>query len=153
MKYILFTLILCLLLTGCGRQPVQTAHFSVSRADTCITLDAPAEPVLAALGAPFGYGESLAPGRAGVEKTYRFQGLKLRTYPGQDGERILGVTITAGGQRTPEGIAVGDSAAQVRQCFGPQAIREDRCTLRRPHEQMEVRLQNNVVASIAYSLI
>ena len=153
MKYILFTLILCLLLTGCGRQPVQTAHFSVSRADTCITLDAPAEPVLAALGAPFGYGESLAPGRAGVEKTYRFQGLKLRTYPGQDGERILGVLITDGSMGTPEGIRVGDSASRVRECFGQDAIQGNRCTIQTASEKMVLLLENNLVASIQCSLI
>lgn len=153
MKYILFTLILCLLLTGCGRQPVQTAHFSVSRADTCITLDAPAEPVLAALGAPFGYGESLAPGRAGVEKTYRFQGLKLRTYPGQDGERILGVLITDGSMGTPEGIRVGDSASRVRECFGQDAIQSGCCTVSREGEQMVVLLEHNVVTAIQYTLI
>lgn len=151
MKRLSLVLILGILPSGCGEVPQPC--FCVKRGDISITLDAPAEPVLSALGVPFGYGERKSSRGSGVERTYRFSGLRLVTYEGRDGERILGVTITAGGQRTPEGIAVGDSAAQVRQCFGPQAIREDRCTLRRPHEQMEVRLQNNVVASIAYSLI
>ena len=69
MKYFLFTLILCLLLTGCGRKEPQMSHFSVSRNDTQITLDAPAEPVLKALGAPFGYGEYRSGAHSGVEKS------------------------------------------------------------------------------------
>ena len=151
MKRPSLVLILCILLSGCAEAP--QPHFCVTHSEIAITLDAPAEPVLSALGVPFGYGERKSSRGSGVEKIYRFSGLRLVTYESRDGERILGVTITASGQKTPEGIAVGDSAAQVRQCFGPQAIREDRCTLRRSHEQMEVRLQNNVVASIAYSLI
>lgn len=152
MKYILISLILCLLLTGCGKQPPETAHFSVSRDDTLIALDAPAEPVLAALGAPFGYGEYQSGSRAGVEKTYRFQGLNLRTYPGQDGERILGVMITDNSLPTPEGIRVGDSASRVRECFGSDAIQSDCCTISRNGEKMVVLLEHNVVTAIQYSL-
>ena len=151
MKRLPLVLILCALLSGCAEAP--QPHFSVTRSEIAITLDAPAEPVLSVLGAPFGYGERKSSRGGGVEKIYRFTGMRLVTYESRDGERILGVTITARGQQTPEGIAVGDSAARVRQCFGPQAIQEGRCTLRRSHEQMEVRLENNVVTSIAYSLV
>ena len=151
MKRLSLVLVLCILLSGCGEVPQPC--FGVKRGDISITLDAPAEPVLSALGAPFGYGERKSSRGRGVEKIYRFSGLRLVTYESRDGERILGVTITASGQKTPEGIAVGDSAAQVRRCFGPEAICEGRCTLRRSGERMEVRLQNNVVTSIAYSLI
>lgn len=152
MKYFLFTLILCLLLTGCGRKEPQMSHFSVSRNDTQITLDAPAEPVLKALGAPFGYGEYRSGAHSGVEKTYRFQGLKLRTYPGRDGERILGVMITEEGHQTPEGISIGDSAARVRERFGSDAIQSGCCTVSREGEKMVVMLENNVVTAIQYTL-
>ena len=151
MKRLLLILVLCVLLSGCAEVP--QPHFCVTCSEIAITLDAPAEPVLSALGVPFGYGERKSSRGRGVEKIYRFSGLRLITYESREGERILGVTITARGQQTPEGIAVGDSAAQVRQCFGPEAIQEGRCTLRRSGERMEVRLQNNVVTSIAYSLI
>ena len=134
MKYFLFTIFLCLLLTGCAQKQVQTEHFSVSRDQTQITLDAPAEPVLKALGAPFGYGEYRSGAHSGVEKTYRFQGLNLRTYSGQDGERILGVMITEEGHQTPEGISIGDSAAQVRERFGSDAIQSGCCTVSRGGE-------------------
>lgn len=153
MKYFLFTIFLCLLLTGCAQKQVQTEHFSVSRDQTQITLDAPAEPVLKALGAPFGYGEYRSGAHSGVEKTYRFQGLNLRTYSGQDGERILGVMITEEGHQTPEGISIGDSAARVRECFGSDAIQSGCCTVSRGGEKMVVMLEHNIVTAIQYTLI
>lgn len=152
MKYFLFTIFLCLLLTGCAQKQVQTEHFSVSRDQTQITLDAPAEPVLKALGAPFGYGEYRSGAHSGVEKTYRFQGLNLRTYSGQDGERILGVMITEEGHQTPEGISIGDSAAQVRERFGSDAIQSGCCTVSRGGEKMVVMLEHNIVTAIQYTL-
>ena len=54
MKTMLILVLLCLLLSGCGKQEAPAAHFSVTRAQTVIALDAPAAPVLEALGAPFG---------------------------------------------------------------------------------------------------
>lgn len=152
MKYFLFTIFFCLLLTGCAQKQVQTEHFSVSRDQTQITLDAPAEPVLKALGAPFGYGEYRSGAHSGVEKTYRFQGLNLRTYSGQDGERILGVMITEEGHQTPEGISIGDSAARVRERFGSDAIQSGCCTVSRGGEKMVVMLEHNIVTAIQYTL-
>lgn len=152
MKYFLFTIFLCLLFTGCAQKQVQTEHFSVSRDQTQITLDAPAEPVLKALGAPFGYGEYRSGAHSGVEKTYRFQGLNLRTYSGQDGERILGVMITEEGHQTPEGISIGDSAARVRERFGSDAIQSGCCTVSRGGEKMVVMLEHNIVTAIQYTL-
>lgn len=153
MKTICLILMLCLLLSGCGKTPEPTVYSSVVGSRTEITLDAPAEPILAALGAPFGYGERKSASRRGVEKTYRFSGLDVRTYQGQDGERILGVIITGSSFRTAEGIAVGDSAARVKECFGPESIREGTCTVCRSREQLVLTLENNLVASIQYSLI
>ena len=153
MKAILMLLMLCLLLSGCGKTPEPTVHFSVSRGETEITLDAPAEPVLAALGTPFGYGEQRGTSRKGVEKTYRFSGLDVRTYQGKDGERILNLLITDDSLETPQGISVGDTAAQVRQCFGQDAIQGNRCTIQTASEKMVLLLENNLVASIQYSLL
>lgn len=153
MKTFCLILMLCLLLSGCGKTPEPTVYSSVQGSNAEITLDAPAEPILAALGAPFGYGERKSADHRGVEKTYRFSGLDVHTYQGQDGERILGLMITGTGFRTPEGIAIGDSAAQVKECFGPESIREGTCTVCRSREQMVLTLENNVVTAITYSLV
>lgn len=153
MKTMLTLVFLCLLLCGCGKQEIPTTHFSVTRAQTIIALDAPAAPVLEALGAPFGYGEQRGTSRKGVEKTYRFSGLDVRTYQGKDGERILNLLITDDSLETPQGISVGDTAAQVRQCFGQDAIQGNRCTIQTASEKMVLLLENNLVASIQYSLL
>lgn len=153
MKTTLMLLLLCLMLCGCGKQEVPTTHFSVTRQETVIALDAPAAPVLEALGAPFGYGEQRGTSRKGVEKTYRFSGLDVRTYQGRDGERILDLTITDSGLETPQGICVGDTASKVRQCFGEDSIQGNRCTVQTDSERMVLLLENNRVASIQYSLL
>ena len=153
MKTVCLILMLCLLLSGCGKRAEPMVYSSVQGTRTEITLDAPAEPVLTALGAPFGYGERKSADYRGVEKTYRFSGLDVRTYLSQDGERILGVNITGSDFRTPEGIAVGDSAAQVRSCFGENAIQGNTCTIQTASEKMVLLLENNLVASIQYSLV
>lgn len=150
-KYCILIPLLCLALTGCGEKTV--AHTTVLRRDVPIGLSAPAGPVLAALGAPFGYGEHKGHGRSGVEKTYRFAGLRLETFEGRGGERILGMTITDRETQTPEGIAVGDSAAAVRSRFGDGALRGDCCTVLREKEKLEILLQNGVVAAISYTLL
>ena len=151
MKRLSLVLILCALLSGCGEIPQPC--FCVNRGDISITLDAPAEPVLSALGAPFGYGERKSSRGRGVEKIYRFSGLRLVTYESRDGERILGVLITDGSMGTPEGIRVGDSASRVRERLGQDAIQSGCCTVSREGEQMMVLLEHNVVTAIQYTLI
>ena len=136
--------------SGMGREFVRQLSGYVSVDE--IWAVARREAVLEALGAPFGYGESLSGSHAGVEKTYRFQGLNLRTYPGQDGERILGVMITDSSLQTPEGICVGDSASRVRERFGNDAIQSGCCTVSRDGEIMVVLLEHNVVTAIQYCL-
>lgn len=148
-KYFALALLLCLLLTGCGSEKA-TVHTMVLRGDVPIALSAPAEPVLAALGAPFEYGEHS--GQTGLEKTYRFAGLGLKTVEADGCERILGMTITDGNILAPDGIAVGDSAKQVYARFGADAFREGYCTVFRNREKLEILLQNGVVTAISYSL-
>ena len=152
-KLFLALLAFCLTLTGCGRQQARAGFTTVMRQDVAISLNAPAGPVLAALGAPFGYGESKSGVYAGVEKTYQFTGLRLKTFQSQDGERILGMMITAAGTQTPEGICVGDSAARVRECFGEDAIRDNCCVVSRSQEQLTVLLEHDVVTAIQYTLL
>ena len=96
-KYLILFLIFCLLLTaftGCGRTQSLSRYTTVMHRDIPIALNAPAAPILAALGAPFGYGESKSGVYRGVEKTYEFTGLRVKTFQSGDEERILGVMIT-----------------------------------------------------------
>ncbi len=152
-KYLIPMLIFCLMLTGCSKGAAHSGYTSVLRQNVEIALNAPAGPILAALGAPFGYGESKSGVYSGVEKTYQFSGLRLKTFESQDGERILGMMITDSGMQTPEGIAVGDTAEQVRSCFGEDAIENNCCIVSRRQEQMVVLLEHDVVTAIQYTLL
>lgn len=152
-KLFLALLAFCLTLTGCGRQQTRSGFTTVTRQGVAISLNAPAGPVLAALGAPFGYGESKSGVYAGVEKTYQFTGLRLKTFQSQDGERILGVMITDSGMQTPDGLSIGDPAARVRECFGNDAIQNNCCIVSRPQEQMIVLLEHDVVTAIQYTML
>lgn len=152
-KYFVLLMIVCLCLTGCGKRLSQTGYTTLLCADVSIALNAPAAPVLAALGAPFGYGESKSGVYSGVEKTYQFSGLRLKTFQAQDGERILGMMITDKNLTTPDGLAVGDTAQQVRSCFGENCIQDNCCIINRDQEQMIVLLENNFVTAIQYTLV
>lgn len=152
-KFAIALLAFCLTLAGCGKQQTRAGFTTLMRQDVPIALNAPAAPVLAALGAPFGYGESKSGLYSGVEKTYQFTGLRLKTFQSQDGERILGVMITSAGMQTPEGISVGDDAARVRECLGEETIENDCCIVTRSREKMVVLLEHDVVTAIQYTML
>lgn len=154
-KYLILFLIFCLLLTalsGCGRVQSLSRYTTVMHRDIPIALNAPAAPILAALGAPFGYGESKSGVYAGVEKTYEFSGLRVKTFQSGDEERILGVMITDKAMQTPDGISIGDPASRVMECFGADAIQDNCCVVSRKQERMVVLLEHNVVTAIQYTL-
>lgn len=155
-KKLILILLAAILLSGCGAQKtvmIPGSHFTALREGTEIALGAPAGPVLDVLGAPFGYAESKSANYSGVEKTYRFSGLSLRTYPSDDGDRILGVQITGTTAQTREGITIGASADQVRACYGPDAIRNNLCVISRSKETLVVQLKNDVVTDIRYEMM
>lgn len=151
-KYLMMLMLFALLLAGCGKKQTMSRYTTVMRQDIPIALNAPAEPVLKALGAPFGYGESKSGVYAGVEKTYAFSGLRVKTFQSSDGERILGVMITDSAMQIPDGIAVGDPASRVTERFGADAIENNCCVVNRSREQMVVLLEHNVVTAIQYTL-
>lgn len=155
-KYLILFLIFCLLLTafsGCGRKQSLSRYTTVMHRDIPIALNAPAAPILAALGAPFGYGESKSGVHNGVEKTYEFSGLRVKTFQSGDEERVLGIMITDNSMQTPEGIAIGDPVSRVAECFGADSIQNDCCVVSRRQEQMVVLLDHNVVTAIQYTLL
>lgn len=145
-----FLLLCAFLLTGCGKAsgPERTGNFAVLQAGTEIALDAPADEVLAQLGAPFRYGEAAGSSLPGVERTYCFSGMELRTYPCEDGDRISSVRITGGNAKTREGLCVGSTAEQVQACFGLDAPPGGSCTVIRAPEAMTLTIQNNMVTQI-----
>ncbi len=156
MKYRWMILLLCVFaLTGCAKSGKiePSKQFKVHSAQTEIALGAPAAPILEALGAPFGYAENKSGIYSGVEKTYRFSGLNLRTYQSEDGDRILGMLITDKSLQTTEGIAIGDTADRVRECYGQDAIQDGHCVVRSNSGRMVLMLKNDVVTAIQYSLV
>lgn len=151
-KFAVIVMLCCLLLAGCGRQLSRADFTTLVRQNVAIALNAPAAPVLDALGAPFGYGESSTL-YSGVEKIYQFSGMRLKTVQSREGERIQGVMITAAGMQTPEGISVGDNIDRVRECLGEWAIENDCCVVNRSREQMVVLLEHDVVTAIQYTVL
>lgn len=152
-KYLILLLIFCLTLAGCGREQSVRQYTTVVHQNVAIALGAPAGPILAALGTPFGYGESKSGVYAGVEKTYAFSGLRVKTYQSGDGERILGLMITDKTMKTPEGISIGDPASRVAECFGAEAIQDDCCVVSRQQVQLVVILEHGAVSAIQYTLL
>lgn len=142
--------LLCLLLAACGAAQVPE-HFSFRAGDTEIRLDAPAEPILGALGSPESSGGTPSCAFPGMEMTYVYPGFCLRTYPAADGERVLGFWFTDGSCQTPEGIRIGSDLAAAESAYG--AAENGRITLHRGEEKLTLLFEDGRVSSIQYSIL
>lgn len=153
MKRIILTLcIISLLLAGCASSgEAAEGHFSMAAGETTLTLDAPAKTALEVLGAPYGYTEAASCAFAGTEKTYDFGTFYLRTYPAEDGDRILGWWFRGGELRTPEGIAIGSHREQVEQAYGE--FTGNACVVTRGEEKLTILLEEDTVTTVQYSLL
>lgn len=117
------TVILCfmLCLTGCGAKPGETlSPFVYEKME--ISMHAPAEDILTALGEPKNYTESPSCAFEGLDKTYYFGSFYLSTYPAKDGDRISGLWFADDGVSTPEGIAIGSAREEVEAAYGTEAF-------------------------------
>lgn len=143
-------MLLCLLLAACGAKEAPE-HFSFWAGETEVRLDAPAEPILDALGAPESSGGTPSCAFPGMEMTYVYPGFCLRTYPGTDGERVLGFWFTDESRETPEGIRIGSTQQEAEQVYG--AGENGRLVLRRGEEKLTLLFIDGRVSSIQYSIL
>lgn len=135
---------------GCAAKPEpKPEHYRIETDMGAIALDSPAAEILEALGPTLGYSERAACAFEGIEKTYRFKGICITTYPAEDGERIFSFWFTDGTYQTAEGIAIGDSAQAARTAYN---LSGDALIVPNGEEKLTVLISGETVSSIQYSL-
>ena len=145
--------VLALLFTGCaasrGTSPEEKTedHFSFQAGEVTVTLNAPAEAILEALGQSQAYTKAESCGLCAAVDTYCCDGFFLNVQPDGEGEdRITGFWFTDGSVKTPEGVGIGDSRDAVKTAYG--SFSGDVYMRRKGEERMLILLDGDRVSSI-----
>lgn len=144
--------ILCL--AGCVSEEApqeKELHFTFNGKD--IVLNAPAQPILDALGEPKAKTEEPSCAFDGLDKTYSYDGFNLQTYPLDGAEYVFGFWFTDGTVSTPEGIAIGSAEADVVKAYGEENRSGDNVfVLTRDGGRLTIILADGKVSSIQYAI-
>ncbi len=132
MKKLICTMLAVLMLLSllaCEKEPTENegASFSAfSVGGVTVSLDAEAEPILSALGAPIASAETNSCFGDGKDKIYEYTSFKVQTYSSGGKDYILSVEIYNDADAniaTPEGVRVGSSADDVIAKLGEPSSR------------------------------
>lgn len=119
-----------------------------------ITMHAPAEPIIDALGEPLSYTEQASCAFEGLDKTYYYGSIYIDTYPVEDHDFIYGFWFADDSVTTEEGIYIGASEAQVKAAYGEDSFNGSNAYITRKGDGvLTVILENGVVTSIQYSIV
>ncbi len=118
---------------------------------TAIQPNAPAEPILSALGEPKSCTEEASCAFDGLDKTYFYGSFYLQTYPAEDGDRVYCLWLVDDTVSTPEGICIGSTEQQVQDAYG--SLDGSTCTVTRGDCKLTLILTDGVVSSIQYDAV
>lgn len=182
-KFLMFTLIACMLLSfaGCSNggenettaapvennpgqvaaptdAPVQEDEgeegFVFNYNGTEITLHAPAEPIVEALGEPKKYTESASCAFKGLDKTYYYGSFYMDTYPVDGNDFVYGWWFADDSVATEEGIYIGASQAEVEAAYGADSFNGTNAYIVTcDGGTLTVIVEEGVVTSIQYAII
>lgn len=165
MKLLCALLALIMVFTGCAagqrKSDVKTSgndslYFTVN--DTKIALNAPAQPVLDALGASFGMTEEAGCMQSEMVRTYDYGSFYLQVTQGKEGYYICGFWFKDGTVSTTEGIHIGSTTQEVEEAYGTVESMDcagsnyGSCLVIKGEGQLYISLENDVVTSIQYIL-
>ncbi len=120
---------------------------------TAIQPNAPAEPILSALGEPKSYTEETSCAFDGLDKTYFYGSFYLQTYPAADGERVFCLWLVDDAVTTPEGVYIGSTEQQVKDAYGEDSMDGNSCIVTQGETKLTVILTDGVVSSIQYDAV
>ncbi len=122
---------------------------------TKIQLHAPAEEILAALGAYKSCTEE--PSCAfddGMDKTYTYDSFVLQTYPLAGKDYVYSFWFQDDLVKTDEGIKIGDDQATVEAAYGADAYNgKNAYIIRKDDGELSVILKDGVVQSITFAVV
>lgn len=137
-----------------GTQTPPEDAFTFTYKGTTITLFAPAEPIVAALGEPLKYSESTSCAFDGLDKSYDYGSFYLETYPDGDKDFVYGWWFVDDLVETDEGIYIGATQDQVEAAYGAENYNGTNAyTVKQGNGTLTVILKEGVVSSVQYAII
>lgn len=169
-RFLIIVTVLCMLLSlaACGGgnstagdgsnetsgQQNNEPGFKFTYKGTEITMHAPAEPILTALGEPVKYTESASCAFDGLDKNYYYGSFYLDTYPKDGKDYIYGWWFADDSVSTEEGIYIGASQADVEKAYGTDCYNGTNAfVVKRGGGTLTVILENGTVNSIQYAIV
>ena len=132
----------------------QEKGFSFTYNGTEITLHAPAEPIVAALGEPKQYSESTSCAFVGLDKSYGYGSFYLETYPVDGKDFVYGWWFVDDMVENEEGICIGSTQAEVEAAYGADTFNGSNAfTVKRGDGVLTILLENGVVSSVQYTIL
>ena len=117
---------------------------------TTISMKAEAAPLLKALGAYKNSYEAPSCAFDGMDKIYSYGGFDLMTYAQKDKDLVSGVVLRDDTVETPEGIAIGSKAEDVKKAYGDFEKDATSATYTSDNCKLLIIFENGVVTSIQY---
>lgn len=118
-----------------------------------ITMNAPAEPIIAALGEPTKYTEETSCAFDGLDKTYYYGSFYLVTYPLDGKDYVYTLWFADDSVTTAEGVYIGASQADVETAYGVSLDGETSFTWTEGDAKLTVILTDGAVSGIRYDAI
>jgi hypothetical protein len=117
---------------------------------TTISMKAEAAPLLKALGTYKNSYEAPSCAFDGMDKIYSYGGFDLMTYAQKDKDLVSGVVLRDDTVETPEGIAIGSKAEDVKKAYGDFEKDATSATYTSDNCKLLIIFENGVVTSIQY---
>ena len=167
MKKRIFSAILaCLMLlfAGCQGNPTtggdnsnsqsQASSYNFTYKGTKITLHAPAEPIIQALGDPVSYTESASCAFDGLDKSYYYGSFYLETYPKDGKDYVYGWYFKDDSVATEKGISIGATKEAVTKAYGNEGFNGSNAwVLKDGGGTLTIILDKDAVSSIQYAIV
>lgn len=158
-KLIAFLLAAAMLLCFAACTPDQADNteeqeFTFTYNDVKITLNAPAEPIVEALGGNPKYSESTSCAFDGLDKSYGYGSFYLETYPMDGKDYVYGWYFVDDMVQTNEGICIGSTQADVEAAYGAENYNGSNAfQIKKGSGQLTIILDAGVVTSIQYGVL
>ena len=117
-----------------------------------IRVDALMAPILEALGEPLQYFEAASCAFNGLDKMYTYAHYEIDTYPQADGDRVSSIFFRDDLIKTPEGLAIGSTKAEMEKLYGTAyTVKGTELRYEKNGMFLKIIVKDDRVASITYA--